>query len=268
VTGQGDPLEEASRGLGRRVAEQDEQEASKRYQDAQLHLERLVGDFVVALRASVFYTTRIPASQQWLMQNLADELLESTVLIVQLPRDGFLNAPRRELRYLLEAAVKYVFVDQQVDSSASLEERVAFLADTTKVPRSSVAPIDEVRVLLVADEEEFRRAVKQSFAALSGYVHPSRRSLEERLQRAERGEFAGFEGPGALEALSNLARRTLDLVLVLLFQGLGPSLTGDLFIHVLDERRDWKFHRTEYCAQVSQAFDYKVERQNPLRPEE
>jgi hypothetical protein len=89
VTGQGDPLEEASRGLGRRVAEQDEQEASKRYQDAQLHLERLVGDFVVALRASVFYTTRIPASQQWLMQNLADELLESTVLIVQLPRDGF-----------------------------------------------------------------------------------------------------------------------------------------------------------------------------------
>jgi hypothetical protein len=266
VTGQADPFEEVSRELARNVAKRDEREASKPYLDAQIHLDRLVNDFVAALQASVIYTTRIPASQQWLVQNLADEMLESTLLITRLPRDGFLNAPRRELRYLLEAAVKYVFVDQQVDSSASLEDRVAFLADTTKVPRSSVAPIDEVRVLLVADEGDFRRAVKQSFAALSGYVHPSRRSLEERLQRAGRGEIAGFEGPGALEALGKSARRTLDLVLVLLFQGLGPSLTGDLFVQVFDEQRDWKFHRTHYCAQVSRAFDYKAERQSPQRP--
>lgn len=266
MSGPGHTFEQASGELARRIAKQDEQEAGKRYQDAQLHLDRLVGDFIVALQASVLSATRIPASQQWLVQNLVDELLESAFLVMRLPRDGFLNAPRRELRYLLEAAVKYVYVDQQMDSSASVDERVAFLADTTKVPRSTVAPIDEVRVLLVADEEEFRRAVKQSFAALSGYVHPSRRSLEERLRRAERGESAGFEGPGALEALTTLASRTFDLVLVLLFQGLGPSLTGDLFIHIFDQQSGWKFHRTTYVPQISQAFDYKVERQSRRPP--
>jgi hypothetical protein len=182
---------------------------------------------------------------------------------MRLPRDGYLNAPRRgaSFAYLLEAAVKYIFVDQQVDNAASLAERVAFLADRSRVPRSSVKPIDDIQIFLVADPDEFRRAVKQSFAALSGYVHPSRPSLEERLRRAERGEFAGFEGPGAIEALNKLVSRTLDLVLVLLFQGLGVSLTGDLFIHVFDEEPGWKFHRTTYRAQVSESFDYKAERQ-------
>jgi hypothetical protein len=52
---------------------------------------------------------------------------------------------------------------------------------------------------MLDDTEPLRNAVKQSFGALSGYVHPSRKVLDERLARAERGEFTGFEGPGVLE---------------------------------------------------------------------
>jgi hypothetical protein len=103
--------------------------------------------------------------------------------------------------------------------------------------------------------------VTQSFAALSGYVHPSRKVLEERLVRAARGEFSGFEGPAALEAFNRVASQTLDLALVMIFQGIGPSFTGDLFIQVFDDLPDWKFHRTRFTAQASRSFDYKVERQ-------
>lgn len=75
MSGHRDPFAEASDELSRRVGEQDEREASRRYKDAHLHLERLINDFVMALRASVISATRIPSSKRWLVQNLADELL-------------------------------------------------------------------------------------------------------------------------------------------------------------------------------------------------
>jgi hypothetical protein len=114
---------------------------------------------------------------------------------------------------------------------------------------------------MLDDTEPLRNAVKQSFGALSGYVHPSRKVLDERLARAERGEFTGFEGPGVLEAFNRLASQTLDLAVVMLFEGIGPSFTGDLFLQVFDDLPEWKFHRTRFTPEISRHFDYKVERQ-------
>jgi hypothetical protein len=160
----------------------------------------------------------------------------------------------------LEATVKYVYVDQQLPRDASLEKRVALLGDKSRVPRSSVAPIADLQMWMLDDPGSLRAAVKQCFAALSGYVHPSQPAREEWMRRAERGELSGFEGPKVLESFNRLTSQTLDVVLALVFQGVGSSFTGDLFIQVFDDRPTWMYHRTRFVAEISRYFGYKSER--------
>lgn len=255
-----DPFAAAARELQARIETHEETRSTKRYGDAESHMRRLVQDFVLGLRASWLAVTRDSNSDHSLLHRSMDELLESVIALPTLAQDGMVNVARRELRYLLEATVKYVYVDQQFDAAAPLEERVRFLGDKAKVPRASIRPVDDVVIRMLDDPERLRGAVKQSFSSLSGHVHPSRPALEERLARAERGEYSGFEGPGVLEAFDRLASQTLDVVLVMVFEGIGPSFTGDLFINVFDDNRDWKFHRTKFTAEVSRHFDHKAER--------
>ena len=119
-----DPFAAAAEDLRRRIADHEETQETKRYSDAQVHLQRLVQDFAVALRASWFALTRHPKSPGWLLQNSVDDLLESAVALPALTREGIFNVARRELRYMLEATVKYVYVDQQLPADASLEDRI------------------------------------------------------------------------------------------------------------------------------------------------
>jgi hypothetical protein len=152
--------------------------ASKRYQDAQTHLSRLLADFSLTLQLSAFYFIRYPHAGQWMQQANADDLLESVVAVPLLVEQGIFNSARRELRYLLEALVKFVYVDQQLPGEAPLQDRLAALADNAKVPRSSVEPVDWMTLRLVRDPGDFRAATKQAFNSLSGYVHPSRAQIE------------------------------------------------------------------------------------------
>jgi hypothetical protein len=243
------------------LAGQRETEDSERYQAARTRRARLLGDFVLALRAIWVVNTRDPASPRQLLQNTSDELLESVVAIGLLAEQGIFNAPRRELRFMLEAAVKYAYVDQESPAKAGLRGRSRHLGDTQRVPRSSIEPIKELKLSMLTDPTAFRAAASSAFGALSGYVHPSRPALTERFARVGRGEYSGFETARALEALNRTTAECLDLVIVLLFHGIGPALTGDLFVHWLDEEEDWTFHRTRWVAEVSRFFDYKVERQ-------
>lgn len=259
-----DPFAEAARQLEEDLAQHAIVKASKRYKDVHVHLNRLLADFSRTLEISALYFTRYPHARQWMQQANTDDLLESVAAVPLLVEQGIFNSARRELRYLLEALVKFVYVDQQLPGEASLRERLAFLAD--HVPRSSVEPIDWMTLRLVPEPGEFRAAVKQAFSTLSSYVHPSPPQVQERLRRAARGEFSGFEGPKVVEAFTNLASQTLDLGVVLIFEGIGPAFTGDLYIQLFDSRPDWKFHRTRFARQVSSRFDYKFERQRPRVP--
>lgn len=100
-----------------------------------------------------------------------------------------------------------------------------------------------------------------AFGNLSGYTHMSVKQLDERLKRAEEGEFIGFESPAIVRAFNKLLAQVYDLALTLLFEGIGPSFTGDVFVQVLDSKPDWKFHKGRFMADVSATFDYKAERQ-------
>jgi hypothetical protein len=48
------------------------------------------------------------------------------------------------------------------------------------------------------------------------------------------------------------------------FEGIGPSFTGDLFIGVLDDLPRWRFRKTKFVGEISRFFDYKFERQQRI----
>jgi len=262
VVGEGEGRPEPTDDVRARLAAQRVVEKGERYQAARARRERIIGDFVLTLKAIWVVATRDPASRRRLLHNTSDELLESAVSIAVLAEQGIFNAPRRELRFMLEAAVKYVYVDQRAPAKAALRGRGRVLGDTRQVPRSTIDPIDELDLSMLTDPTAFRSTTRGAFGNLSGYVHPSRPALTERLARVGRGEYSGFETGRALESLNRVTLQCLDLVLVLLFHGIGPSFTGDLFVHWLDEQESWSFHRTRWVAEVSRHFDYKAERKS------
>ena len=80
-----------------------------------------------------------------------------------------------------------------------LQDRLAFLNDTTKVPRSSVDPVDELTVRMLEEPADLKEAVRSAFGNLSGYTHLSSPSSEP----------AG--GSGSSDVLARVVVATGDL---------------------------------------------------------
>lgn len=257
-----DPVARAAEALEARIVEHESVRADPDFQAATTYTSSLVQDFVWAVQAASLYFTRYPENGKWLIQASIDDLIESAIAIFALGRHGIFNVGRRELRYMIESVVKAVYVDESVDGSVPLPERIAVAGDNSRVPRSSVEVLDGLPLRMLPNRDLFTSAVKSSFGKLSGYVHISKPQLDERVRRVERGEFIGFESATTLRAFNELARQVFDLILVLVFEGVGPSFTGDLFVHLFDPRPEWKYHKGRFVSEVSTYFDYKSERQS------
>jgi len=257
-----DAFETAARDRAERITAHDKVRDSADFIGEQARLQRLTKDFIEAIRAASFAFTRYPDSEKWLLQSSTDDLLESAVAIHALAEQGVFNAGRRELRYMLELVVKCVFVDQQLPGGTPLDDRVTFAKDTNRVPRSSVDVADQLVIRMLSDPELLANEVRGLFGSLSGYVHVSGTQFDERFVRAKRGELVGFESVKSLRAFNAALTNAYDILLVLIFEGIGPMFTGDLFIQLFDSDPKWKFHKTKYTAQVSSFFDYKTERRS------
>lgn len=235
---------------------------SKPYQDALNRLDRLTVEFVDTHRALAFYTTRQPALyDNSLMYGFSDDFLESAIDVASGVMIGTHHAARRELRYLLENAVKVVYVDQQ-RPAGSIEERIRFLSEG--VPRGKIDVVDDVdlQALDAATQADFRARARSLFGELSGFVHPSKEQLSLRLKRSREGRGAGFDTARELERASKTMFQVYDIVIVLLCHGIGLSMTGDLFIQVWDEHPGWPFHKGRFTQELSRYFDYKAERKH------
>jgi hypothetical protein len=110
------------------------------------------------------------------------------------------------------------------------------------------------------DAKEFIHELYSAYRECCAYVPVSRRQIEERLQLAEDGRSLGFETADDLRQIGRLMFRVYDMALVLYFHGYGESMTGDVFLNVLDDRPSWKFHKGKYVKVVSAYYDYKHER--------
>lgn len=236
------------------------------YQAQLARLGRMASDFVSTLTLAWFATTR---AGDWVDKSLfmrsIDDLNQSAILVRTAVHEGARNSARRELRYMIELAIKAFFVDQQMPKS-SLQHRLIYF--DRKLDPSSITPVKQLKFTILAAPEA-EEAVEKLLAAYSRacqYVHPSLKQIEERLRLAERGTSPGFETAEELCQSNDEVFETFALVLVLLFETIGGSFAGDIWETAgLSDRNEWVFHSHPLVAALDEHFDYKAERQERLR---
>lgn len=215
--------------------------------------------FLLGLRSVRQMSWRHPSYEESLVMRFTDDLVESAVATQSLIHDGAHNPARRELRYVLEATVNHLHVDQLMPS-ASLKTKLAFLNARAMIETLTVGKSLALFIETTA-RDQFKSTLVELYALTSQYVHPRPLQLEERLARHDRGIFIGFETPAELREVVVLAARVYDLALCCVFHALGQGMTGDLFVHVFDEMIWWPYHYLPLTHAVSSTFNYKHERQ-------
>jgi hypothetical protein len=233
--------------------------ASAAYQAQLQELGALTFGFLDAVRAGWLAATRDPASPQWLFWRFVDDLIASAVGIASLVRDGLDRPARRELRFMLELVIRNLYVDTVIASPATpLTTRLAYVEH--KLGHEDVGLLVQLPLQhYLVDPDEFKQATRRLYGELSTFAHPSPEQMKMRLDEAARGVYIGFETAAEFASFTDLLRRAYDILLVFVFEAIGPSSTGDIYVHILDERTQWPFHRTRYVPEVGRAFDYKLE---------
>jgi hypothetical protein len=230
------------------------------FREKMVFFDLVCDSFLQGVTACFLMSTRSRSiSENSLSLRLTDDYVQSAVSIRAMAMNGAHDPAKRELRFLLEATVKYLLVDQRLPSS-DFSNKLQFLKDN--VPRSSVDIVDDLVLsgLSAAEQTSLKSEVKDIYAKLSAFVHPSITQIQEDIERYRRGEHLGFESAKEVERFAENSFRVFDIVLVLLFHGVGLGLAGDIFTAALDRIPDWKFHKGKYMHVLSRHFDYKVER--------
>src|SRR5262249_23997327 len=202
------------------------------------------------------------ASGDWLFWRFIDDLVASAAGIAGLVREGVDRTARRELRFMLELVIRNLFVDTEFATRGTrLEARLAYVQ--RKLGQEDVGLLAQMPLShYLSDPESFKQTTRRLYGELSKSTHPTHEQLARRLEEAELGIYIGFETAAELESFTKLLRRAYDILLVFVFEALGPSSTGDVYIHALDDWADWPFHDTPYTAEVGRTVHYKLERQS------
>jgi hypothetical protein len=234
---------------------------SEPYMAAISRIDRISKDFIETLRLSWFFAQRDPKSSNAVFWRFTDDLIASGVAIWQMVRDGIDSIARRELRFMLELAIRNIYVDQVfANPETPLAARIAYI---DRKLEGDVNLLDDLPLETYwSDPGPFKSEVRNRlYGALSAYVHPSYDQLQRRLELADRGIFLGFETADEVNDFADLLFRVYDVVLVLVFLALGPPSTGDVFTLHADQDPEWSFWQGRFVPEVSAHFDYKFERQ-------
>jgi hypothetical protein len=214
------------------------------------------------LQVCWFAATRIPdyADRSVLLRS-TDDMLECAVILHNAVEHGARNNARRELRYLLELAVKALFVDQQMPRSG-FDHRLTFLEK--KVKTHSLPELDQLQLHMFDESarQAFVRDVGRAHGWTSKYVHPSVEQIRERTEAAASGLPLGFDSADVLRSVAQQIFDVYGLILVLVLHSLGPSAAGDVVESAFGEDEDWLFRQHRHVAKLDEYFDYKTERRD------
>ncbi len=234
---------------------------SQKYKQEIKYFDKLVNDFIDLLRICRFYSTRdFDFSKNSLLFNHTDEILESTCSYFLLIENGIINPVIREFRYILETSLKYLTVDQTC-KTLNYKDKIEYF--NKNIPKSSISCVEDIDVICISSLElkDFINYVNDIYKKLCKIVHPSKEQIKAYNNRLNRGEYLGFETEIEIKRINGLAYKVFEIIIVFYLTNLGVASTGDIFIHYLDDRQDWKFHKSEYIKKISGFYNYKFERQ-------
>lgn len=257
-----DPFGEIFQKRNYGIKAHDRMRQSEAWAAQQGRLSKTMLHFGQAVHLAALYSTRVPAPMgDSLLFARADDLLESAVAITSMASYGLVNPARREMRFLLEACMKFLTTDQAMPR-APLRKRIGHFEREVQRASKGLAGSLSFSVIEHRSANLLREKLPGLYDHHSTFVHASAPRVRERLKAATRGEYVGFEDVDGLRAATDEVREFLDICLVFVFEALGPGLTGDLFIQAFDHVTDWSFADSQYCNEVSAGFDHRLERQN------
>lgn len=221
-------------------------------------------DFIRALRFVVMDTQRasdFPESH--LLHYIYQDFLESALAIPSLVHNGMLNVARRELRFMIEAALKLCFIQQQYYSS-SVGDKLSKYEQT--LDSASISIKKKVICHMINKElrGEFDDEIGRLYREISQYVHLTHSNLVEKIAHSKEGKIVGFESLDDLKGLALLVSRSLAVVLVLIFHSVPSYIAGDYFVESDGSTVGNYFVRSRFVANIDSAFDYKQERKENL----
>jgi hypothetical protein len=221
------------------------------FRQALARLSATTADFVATIRGSWLFATREPGWKERLYWIGTDDLVASAVGINALVSNGVRNPARRELRFSLESAVKYLYVDEELSRKTPLATRLRFLE--RQVPAKSIDPLNAIQFepVLGSASAMFKKAVWNAYGDLSEYVHLSDAQVAEHIAAIERSSFVGYESAADIEAFTDLLTRVDDLLIVFALLALGPSSAADL-VEVATGRPGWTFNSTPFVGSAAQ----------------
>ena len=260
------PVLEAQR---RKVEDHERLRASEPYQAVIKHLDRMASDFGLAVNAiDVMATRHSPFFDSKIALRAKPHLTQSLVASVWLIKEGMLDPARRELRFLLEASVKALWLDKggertdgtQIGPNDGVDQKVSTLDDLGRRKFAEIVAELEFGLLPPEAQATYRSTATDLYSKLSTYSHVSKANVEQDLRNFEHGRPFGFETVRELEAITKQAKRVLDLSLASQFEAFDHGLVGDIIVQVFDDEPKWAFRRTPLVGAIDRHFDYKAER--------
>jgi len=250
--------------LARKAEEHEALRKSPEYQEKLVFLGRTISDLITTLRLCTIAASRWQKfTDEYLFPRYLDDIVEAATIAQFAIQNGALNPARRELRFILEVAVNIAFVDE-IKAKNTLSERIEFYRGKG-VKKSNVDHVKELPFRLLNEhKEQFATSVVKAWVKASNYVHLTKRRVDEKLELREKGIELGFESVEMLREVIDEVHEVCSIVIVLAFETIGPSFTGDLMVDCLDLREEWTFHASEYIALIDAFFDYKHERKHKL----
>lgn len=242
---------------------------SQPYQAAVKQLDRLAADYGIALNAIDLMATRYPPFFETLITlRVKPHFVQSLIAAVWMAKEGMLDPARRELRFLLEASVKTLWLDMggrrtdgsHTDPGADVASKVDALDDLGAQRFGDI--VDGLEFGLLSDEAKatYRQTATDLYSRLSTHNHISTTNVARDLSKFDSGRAFGFETVEEVDAVARLAKRVLDLALSSHFEAFDHGLVGDILVHVFDDEPRWAFRKTPLVGAINQHFDYKAER--------
>lgn len=237
---------------------------SEEYQSEARKLSKIFNDFIKMLIISWQMSMRFKDFvDNSLFMRSVDDLAQSAVAVCTLAKDGMRNSARREMRYMIELAIKSIYVDQQV-YNLCFEEKLKYFDQ--KIDSNSISPINKVSFSMFNRDlrDEFVCNLRRTYGIACTYVHPTVKQINERIELVDRGVVIGFETEVEMREINHEIYLVFSQLLVLVFHSIGSGFTGDIFVDWFDELRQWEYHKSKYIAAIDAYFDYKYERQHKL----
>jgi len=191
---------------------------------------------------------------------MIDDIVQSVVSIEILAKEGAVNTCRRELRYILELALKSCFIVRK-NGISDFEDQIK---EYKKLLNSSnINLINKIELSYFNEEqkEDFLIYTKRQYGYLCKYSHSSSHQLNERLARINEGRTIGYEGIQELHNLNNDIEKTLSIVIVFLFNSVAQYVVGDFLVPRSGGQNEWYFSKSRFVKIIDETMDYKHERQ-------